>query len=234
LYFHAVSESKSIKNWVEDERPREKMLQKGASALTDAELLAILISSGTPKRSALDLARDVLGLANNQLRDIGRLSVTELQKVKGIGVARAITISAALELGRRRQLSENPDRQSVSNTAVAARMVMPHLQDLSHEVFYVLYLNHNNKLLREEKISSGGYTQTTVDVRMILKSCLLHNASRIIIAHNHPSGSKKPSESDLRLTGQIKEAARLMEIQLIDHIIVAGSEYLSMANEGLI
>jgi DNA repair protein RadC len=234
LYFHAVSESKSIKNWLEDERPREKMQQKGASALTDAELLAILISSGTPKRSALDLARDVLGLANNQLRDIGRLSVTELQKVKGIGVARAITISAALELGRRRQLSENPDRQSVSNTAVAARMVMPHLQDLSHEVFYVLYLNHNNKLLREEKISSGGYTQTTVDVRMILKSCLLHNASRIIIAHNHPSGSKKPSESDLRLTGQIKEAARLMEIQLIDHIIVAGSEYLSMANEGLI
>jgi len=234
LYFHAVSESKSIKNWVEDERPREKMLQKGASALTDAELLAILISSGTPKRSALDLARDVLGLANNQLRDIGRLSVTELQKVKGIGVARAITISAALELGRRRQLSENPDRQSVSNTAVAARMVMPHLQDLSHEVFYVLYLNHHNKLLKEEKISSGGYTQTTVDVRMILKSCLLHNASRIIIAHNHPSGSKKPSESDLRLTAQIKDAARLMEIQLIDHIIVAGSEYLSMADEGLI
>ncbi len=229
-----MSESKSIKNWVEDERPREKMLQKGASALTDAELLAILISSGTPKRSALDLARDVLGLANNQLRDIGRLSVTELQKVKGIGVARAITISAALELGRRRQLSENPDRQSVSNTAVAARMVMPHLQDLSHEVFYVLYLNHNNKLLKEEKISSGGYTQTTVDVRMILKSCLLHNASRMIIAHNHPSGSKKPSESDLRLTGQIREAARLMDIQLVDHIIVAGSEYLSMADEGLI
>ncbi len=229
-----MSESKSIKNWVEDERPREKMLQKGASALTDAELLAILISSGTPKRSALDLARDVLGLANNQLRDIGRLSVTELQKVKGIGVARAITISAALELGRRRQLSENPDRQSVSNTAVAARMVMPHLQDLSHEVFYVLYLNHNNKLLKEEKISSGGYTQTTVDLRMILKSCLLHNASRMIMAHNHPSGSKKPSESDIRLTRQIKEAALLMDIQLLDHIIVAGNEYLSMTDEGLI
>ncbi len=229
-----MSESKSIKNWLEDERPREKMLQKGASALTDAELLAILISSGTPKRSALDLARDVLGLANNELRDIGRLSVTELQKVKGIGTARAITIAAALELGRRRQLSETPDRQSVNNTAVAARMVMPHLQDLNHEVFYVLYLNHNNKLLKEEKISSGGYTQTTVDVRMILKSCLLHNASRMIIAHNHPSGSKKPSESDIRLTGQIKEAARLMEIQLIDHIIVAGNEYLSMADEGLI
>lgn len=229
-----MSESKSIKNWLEDERPREKMQQKGASALTDAELLAILISSGTPKRSALDLARDVLGLANNELRDIGRLSVTELQKVKGIGTARAITIAAALELGRRRQLSETPDRQSVNNTAVAARMVMPHLQDLNHEVFYVLYLNHNNKLLKEEKISSGGYTQTTVDVRMILKSCLLHNASRMIIAHNHPSGSKKPSESDIRLTGQIKEAARLMEIQLIDHIIVAGSEYLSMADEGLI
>jgi DNA repair protein RadC len=234
MYFHAVSESKSIKNWVEDERPREKMLQKGASALTDAELLAILISSGTPKRSALDLARDVLGLANNELRDMGRLSVAELRKVKGIGSARAITIAAALELGRRRQLSENPDRQSVSNTAVAARMVMPHLQDLSHEVFYVLYLNHNNKLLKEEKISSGGYTQTTVDVRMILKSCLLHNASRMIIAHNHPSGSKKPSESDKRLTAQIKDAARLMDIQLIDHIIVAGSEYLSMADEGLL
>ncbi len=229
-----MTETKSIKNWIEDERPREKMQQKGPGALTDAELLAILISSGTARRSALDLARDVLGLVNNGLGEIGKLNIQELRKIKGIGPARAITIAAALELGRRRQLSETPDRVSVSNTATAAKLIMPHLRDLTHEVFYVLYLSHTNKLLREEKLSSGGYTHTVADVRMILKSCLLYNASRIVIAHNHPSGSLKPSESDKKLTLQIKEAAALMDIQLVDHIIIAGNDYVSMLNEGFI
>jgi DNA repair protein RadC len=228
-----MNDSKSIKNWTEDERPREKMMQKGASALTDAELLAILIHSGTTKRSALDLAREVLGLAGNNLREMGRVGPEELQKINGIGPARAITICAALELGRRRQLSDGPDRVSVNNSAQAARIVMPHLQDLSHEVFYVLYLNHASKLVKEERISSGGLTATVADVRMILKNCLLYNASQVVVAHNHPSGSKRPSEADKKLTQKIKESAEVMDIKLVDHIIIAGNEYLSMADEGL-
>ena len=229
-----MSESKSIKNWSEDERPREKMLQKGASALTDAELLAILISSGTREKSAMDLARETLDLAHKNLRELGRLNVRELQKIKGIGQARAITICAAMELGRRRQVSEGPDRTSVNNSAMAAKIIMPHLQDLNHEVFYVLYLNHASRLVREETVSSGGLTATIADTRMILKNCLLYNASQIIVAHNHPSGSKKPSEADRLMTTRLKEAALLMDIKLIDHLIIAGSEYLSMADEGLV
>ena len=226
--------SNSIKNWNEDERPREKMLQKGVAALTDAELLAILISSGTRERSALDLARDILALAHNNLREIGRLTIPELQKVKGIGEVRAITISAAMELGRRRQISDGPERAVINKSMEAARILMPLLQDLNHEVFCVLYLNQASRLLKQEFLSSGGITGTVVDVRMILKNCLLYNANIIIIAHNHPSGSKNPSEADKTITLQLRQAADLMNIKLQDHIIVAGSEYFSMSDEGLI
>jgi DNA repair protein RadC len=226
--------SKSIKNWSEDERPREKMMQKGASALTDAELLAILISSGTREKSALDLAREMLELAHKNLPELGRLNVQELQKIKGIGQARAITICAAMELGRRRQVSDGPDRTSINNSAAAAKIIVPHLQDLNHEVFYVLYLNQASRLLREEKISSGGLTATVADIRMVLKNCLLYNANQVIVAHNHPSGSKKPSDADRALTAKLKEAAALMDIKLVDHLIIAGQEYLSMADEGMV
>ncbi len=229
-----MNESKSIKNWSEDERPREKMLQKGSAALTDAELLAILISSGTRERSALDLARDTLALAGNNLREMGRLNVIELQKIKGIGEARAITICAAMELGRRRQASEGPDRTAVDSSAAAAKLIMPHLQDLRHEVFYVLYLNHASKLLKEETLSSGGISASIADNRMILKNCLLYNASQLIVAHNHPSGSKNASAADIQLTLKLKEAAALMDIKLLDHIIIAGHEYVSMSDEGII
>ncbi len=229
-----MQESKSIKNWSEDERPREKMLQKGAAALTDAELLAILISSGTRERSALDLARDILGLAHNNLRELGRIGIPELQKIKGIGEARAITISAAMELGRRRQVSEGMDRVAVKTSKDAATILLPLLQDLNHEVFCVMYLNQAGRLIRHEFISSGGLTATVVDIRMILKNCLLYNANQLIIAHNHPSGSKKPSDADKKLTLQLREAAELMSITLRDHIIIAGNEYLSMSDEGLV
>jgi DNA repair protein RadC len=232
--FIPMKESNSIKNWVEDERPREKMLQKGAAALTDAELLGILISSGTPKRSAVDLARDILALANNNLRELGRLNVIELQKVKGIGEARGITICAAMELGRRRQISEGVERVVVNKSKEAAQIILPLLQDLNHEVFCVLYLNQACKLLKHELISSGGMTATVVDTRMILKNCLLYNANHMIIAHNHPSGSKRPSEADKLMTTKLRESAALMDIKLIDHLIIAGSEYLSMADEGFI
>jgi DNA repair protein RadC len=229
-----MPENKSIKNWAEEERPREKMLKKGAAALTDAELLAILISSGTIERSALDLARDILGLANNNLQELGRLNVLELKKVKGIGEARAITISAAMELGRRRQVGEGIDRVSINSSRDAAHIIMPLLKDLNHEVFCILYLNHASKYLKHEIISSGGMSSIVVDVRMILKNCLLHNASQIIIAHNHPSGNKRPSEADKKLTMKIRESSAVMDIKLADHIIIAGNEYLSMADEGMI
>ncbi len=226
--------SNSIKNWSEDERPREKMLQKSAAALTDAELLAILISSGTKEKSALDLARDILGLAHNNLQELGKLSISELKKTKGIGEARAITIAAALEIGRRRQISEGLQRSTISKSADAAEIVVPLLQDLNHEAFYVIYLNQSSKVLRYEPISNGGLTATVADIRMILKNALLYNANRIIVAHNHPSGNKQASAADKELTNKLKDAAELMDIKLLDHLIVSGAGYLSMADEGLI
>jgi len=229
-----MNEFKSIKNWSEDERPREKVLQKGMSALTDAELLAILISSGTKEKSALDLAREILDLAHKNLLELGRLSVTELQKVKGIGEARAITICAALEIGRRRQIGEGIDRVKVVSSKDAAALVMPLLQDLNHEAFYVVYLNQANRFIRSEKIADGGMTAAVADTRIILKNALMFNSNSIILAHNHPSGNKTPSEADKVLTMKVKEAARIMDIRLMDHIIIAGSSYLSMADEGLI
>lgn len=226
--------SNSIKNWAEDERPREKMLQKGAASLSDAELLAILISSGTKEKSALDLAREVLGHAHNNLHELGRLGVVELQKTKGIGEARAITIAAALELGRRRQITEGLQRPTITQSADAAEIVIPLLRDLNHEMFCVLYLNQSSRVLRHEMISSGGLTGTVADIRMILKNALLYNANKLIIAHNHPSGNNQPSLADKELTKKLKEAAEWMDIKLLDHLIVAGAGYLSMADEGII
>ncbi|RYE25533.1 MAG: DNA repair protein RadC [Sphingobacteriales bacterium] len=227
-------QTNSIKNWAEDERPREKMLMKGAGSLSDAELLAILISSGTKEKSALDLAREVLEQAHNNIQQLGRLSLVELQKTKGIGEARAITIAAALELGRRRQMSEGLQKPTIGGSADAAEIFLPLLQDLNHEAFCVLYLNHANKVLRHELISHGGMTATVADIRIILKNALLNNANKIIIAHNHPSGNLKPSTADKDLTKKIKEAASWMDIQMLDHQIIAGNSYLSLADEGLI
>jgi DNA repair protein RadC len=226
--------SNSIKNWAEDERPREKMLVKGSAALSDAELLAILISSGTKEKSALDLAREILGHAHNNLHELGRLTVQELKKTKGIGEARAITIAAALELGRRRQVTEGLQRPTITQSADAAEIVMPLLQDLNHEMFCVMYLNQSNRVLRHEMISSGGLTGTVADIRMILKNALLYNANKLIIAHNHPSGNVQPSAADKELTRKLKEAAEWMDIKLLDHVIVAATSYLSMADEGII
>ncbi|MDR3681403.1 MAG: DNA repair protein RadC [Flavipsychrobacter sp.] len=226
--------SNSIKNWSEDDRPREKMLQRTAAALTDAELLTILISSGTREKSALELAREILALAHNNLQELGRLSLAELQKVKGIGEARAITIAAAMELGRRRQLSEGLDRQTFTESKHSAQVVMPLLQDLTYEAMCVLYLNPANRMIRHEIISSGGLTATVADIRVILKNALLNNASSLIIAHNHPSGNKQPSQEDIRLTLKLKDSATLMDIKLLDHIIIAAGNYLSFADEGLL
>lgn len=226
--------SNSIKTWSEDERPREKMLLKGAAALSDAELLAILISSGTKEKSALDLARDILGLAQNNLHELGRLGVLELQKTKGIGEARAITIAAALEIGRRRQMGEALQRTAITQSGDAAEIAIPLMRDLTHEVFCVFYLNQSNKILRYEIISSGGLTGTVADIRIMLKNALLQNANKLIIAHNHPSGNLQPSQADKDLTRKLREAAEYMDIKLLDHLIIAGTNYLSMADEGII
>lgn len=228
-----MSTSNSIKNWSEDDRPREKMLQRGAGALTDAELLTILISSGTKEKSALDLAREVLSLAQNNLQQLGRLNVPDFKKVKGIGEARAITIAAALELGRRRQISEGLQRPSLTDSQQAVEIIAPLLRDLNHEAFCTLYLNGANKLLHYEILSNGGLSGTVADPRIILKNALLHSASSIIVAHNHPSGNLRASQQDKQLTSKLRDSAALMDIKLLDHIIISGNGFLSMADEGI-
>lgn len=229
-----MNQSNSIKNWAEDERPREKLLHKGPPALSDAELLAILISSGTKEKSALDLARDILKQANNHLNDLGRLTVQELQQTKGIGEARAITIAAALELGRRRQIAVGLSKQTITQSKDAAEIFIPLMRDLGHEVFYVLYLSQSSSVIRFENIGKGGLTSTVADIRIILKNALLHSASRLIVAHNHPSGNLKPSKEDIAMTAKLKEAGNLMDIKLLDHLIIGDNNYISMADEGLI
>jgi DNA repair protein RadC len=223
----------SIKAWAEDDRPREKLSQKGAAALSNAELLAILINSGTRRHSALDLAKMVLELADNRLGELGRLSIKELQQTKGIGEARAVTIAAAMELGRRRQSADMLSKPALSCKEDAAEIVLPLLNDLNHEAFCVLYLNQANKLLRHEIISQGGITGTVADVRIILKHALLYNANQLIVAHNHPSGNLQPSAADKTLTTKLQESAAIMDIRLLDHLIIASGRYLSLQEEGL-
>jgi DNA repair protein RadC len=208
------------------------MLHKGPGSLSDAELLAILISSGTRERSAIDLARDILAQAHNNLQELGRLSLKELQQTKGIGAARAIAIAAALELGNRRQSREGLQRRVIQQSKEAAEILMPLLKDYTHEVFCVLYLNQANKFIKHEIISSGGLTGTVADIRIILKHALMNHSNQIIIAHNHPSGSLQPSAADKELTRKLKESAALMDIKLLDHLIVAGTSYLSLNDEG--
>ena len=224
----------SIKNWAEDERPREKLLTKGAGTLTNAELLAILINSGTKQHSALDLARDILKRADNSLQTLGRLGVKELQQTKGIGEARAITISAALELGRRRQMAEGLSRKSITSSANAAEVFIPLMCDLGHEVFYVMHLSQSAGIIRVEHVGQGGLTATVADIRIILKNALLNSASRIIVAHNHPSGNLNPSKEDISMTHKLRDAAALMDIKLLDHLIIGGNNYYSMGDNGLI
>lgn len=224
----------AIRDWQKDEQPREKLRDKGADALSNAELIAILLGTGMSKTSAVDLAKNILNLADNNLHQLGRLGSEELQKVKGIGEAKAITILAAMELSRRRQSAELPAKPKIGSSKDAADILIPLMSDLTHEMFYVLYLSQNNKVERKEAVSSGGRTATVVDSRVILKNALLYNASHIVLAHNHPSGNLNPSQADISLTHKIKDAAALMDISLLDHLIVANNSYYSMADKGII
>ena len=224
----------SIKNWAIDDRPREKMLAKGPESLSNSELLAILIASGNKKQSALDLAKEVLRIGKDNLSELGKISIKELMKIKGIGLAKAITITASLELGRRRQAASSLEKTVIKKSRDIANYLQALFKDYKHEVFAVLFLNRANKINHFEIISEGGITGTVADPRIILKKALEADAVSIILSHNHPSGSLKPSRADEELTNKIKEAAKLLDIKVMDHIIVSDEGYFSFADEGII
>jgi DNA repair protein RadC len=224
----------SIKNWAVDDRPREKLLKKGAAALSDSEILAILIGNGSRKKSAVELAREVMELGKNNLNEVGKLSLKDMMRIKGIGEAKAITLAAALELGRRRQASPLFEKTMVKKSQDIADYLQAHIKDLSVEVFAVVFLNRANKINHFRIISQGGITGTVADPRVILKAALDEEATSIVLCHNHPSGNLKPSQADQVLTSKIKEAAKFLDIQVLDHLIVSEEGYYSFADEGLL
>jgi DNA repair protein RadC len=224
----------SIKQWAKDDRPREKLLINGAENLSNSELLAILIHNGTRTKTAVDLAKEILRLGKDNLNELGKLSIKELMKIKGIGEAKAITIAAALELGRRRQASSPLERAVINTSNDIAQYLQTILKDYRYEVFAVLFLNRANKIKHFEIVSQGGITGTVADPRVILRKALDEDAVSIILCHNHPSGSLKPSRADEELTTKIKEAAKFFDIRIVDHIIVSEAGYYSFADDGIL
>lgn len=224
----------SIKQWAKDDRPREKLLSRGAENLSNSELLAILIHNGSKNKTAVDLGKEILKLGKDNLVELGKLSVKDLMKIKGIGEAKAITIVAALELGRRRQSSASLEKAIVNSSSDIANYLQAALKDYRHEVFAVIFLNRSNKVNHFQIVSEGGITGTVADPRIILKKALEQNAVSIILCHNHPSGSLRPSRADEELTIKIKEAAKFLDIRVLDHIIVSDDGYYSFADEGVL
>lgn len=225
----------TIKQWAEDDRPREKMLNKGVGALSNAELLAILIGSGTQTETAVDLAKRLLQKYSNDLFELGKLSPNELAKqVKGIGKAKAVAISAALELGKRRRLLLPKQLESIKSSTSVAEEFYPIMSDLTHEEFWVLLLNKANKQIGKYKISSGGISSTIVDSRIILKYAIENLASNVVLVHNHPSGSLSPSRDDIELTKKIIIGCKALDIIVLDHIIIGQNKYYSFSDEGLL
>ena len=224
-------EKLTINRWAEEDRPREKMISKGAQALSNAELLAILIGSGSGEDSAVSLMQKVLAAYGDSLDRVGRLSVEELCHFKGIGPAKAITILAACELGRRRAV-EQPERRQVRSASQAYDYFYPLMRDLAVEEFHVLLLNQSSVVIDSVRIGVGGLTETVVDVRVILREALLKRATTLILCHNHPSGNLRPSVYDDRLTRQVQEAAKLLNLNLVDHVIFTDHGYYSYADEG--
>ena len=226
--------STSIKNWAVDDRPREKLLSKGAAALSDSELLAILINNDQKERSAVEIAKEILRLGNNNLNELGKLSLKDFQRIKGIGEAKAITIASALEFGRRRQATSALEKTVIRMSSDIAEYMRAIIKDFTYEVFGVMYLNKANKINHFEIVSKGGITGTVADPRIILKRALEQDATSIVLCHNHPSGNLKPSRADEELTNKIKEAARYLDIRVMDHIIVSDEGYFSFADEGIL
>ncbi|MBB3187926.1 RadC family protein [Microbacter margulisiae] len=225
----------SIKDWKEEDRPREKLIDKGSRALSDAELLAILIGSGNKEESAVELSRRILHQLNNSLDDLGKVDIPFLTKsFKGIGEAKAITILAALELGRRRKLSEATERTKISESQDVFHVFEPLLSDIPHEEFWVLLLNRANKIIGQTRLSQGGTGQTVVEIPQILKFAIDKLATGIIVCHNHPSGNTEPSTQDMQITTKLAEACKIMSISLLDHLIIAHHQYYSFADNGRI
>lgn len=222
----------TIKSLAEDDRPREKLVAKGRQTLSDAELIAILLRSGSRDETALQLAQKLLSSSKNSIHDLAKLQISDLRKFKGVGLTKAVTIAAALELGRRRADSNVLEKSRVLNSQQAFQYIYPRLTDLPHEEFWVLYLNRANLIIRSECVSKGGVSGTLVDVRLILKPAIECLASSIILAHNHPSGNIIPSQHDLLLTRKVKDAAKLMDVNVQDHIIIGENTYYSFSDQG--
>lgn len=224
----------NILSWAEEDRPREKLLLKGKAALSDAELIGILIGSGTRSISAVDLSKLILKKAGNNLNELAKCSVKDLQKFKGIGEAKAIAIVSALELGRRRKESQYLEKPKITCSKDAYEVIKPELLDLPYETFWILLLNRANQVIKKCQISAGGISGTVADPKIIFKAALDNMCSALILVHNHPSGNLKPSTADISLTKKVKEAGSLLEIPVLDHIIFSDNGYLSFADEGLL
>jgi DNA repair protein RadC len=231
---NSVNNKSSIKNWAVDDRPREKMEKHGADVLSNSELLAIIINNGSKEKSALDLAKEILKLSADNLDELGKLSLNDLQKIKGIGIAKAISIAAALEIGRRRSSGELLVRPQVRSSKEIAQYLRTILKDNSSEIFAVLFLNQANKVKNFKIMSKGGITGTVVDPRVILRQALEEGATSLILSHNHPSGNLNPSNADKFLTTKLKEAAAFFDIKILDHIIVSDEGHYSFADGGLL
>lgn len=224
----------SIKNWSQDDQPREKLRDKGKAALSDAELVAILIGSGNREESAVKLCQRILASVDNNLSELGKLSIKQLMEFKGIGEAKAITIVAALELGRRRRGEEALNKKKITSSTSVFELMQPIIGELPHEEFWIVYLNNSNKVIQKHQLSKGGITGTMVDVRLVLKTALEVGATGIILAHNHPSGTLKPSEADKQLTTKLSVAAKSLDIKVLDHLIITEKAYFSFADENIL
>ena len=224
----------NIKSWAEEDRPREKLLNKGAQALSDVELLAILLRSGSREETAVGLAQRVLHGADNNLNELGRQALSTLTRFKGLGETKALTIIAALELGRRRQLTDVKDRPQIRSSRDSYNAISTILADLPHEEFWILMLNRANRIISRERVSMGGVTGTVVDARIVFKRALDMLACSIVLCHNHPSGSLRPSQADIDLTKKMKAAGKTLDILIVDHLIISDEGYYSFADEGIL
>ncbi len=227
-------ENLTIKSWAEEDRPREKLSQQGRRFLSDAELIAILIGSGSRNESAVELSKRILHACNHDLNQLGKLSIQELSKFKGIGEAKAISIIAALELGRRRKDAIAPDQVKVKSSKDVYQAIGSQFEDINHEEFWVLLLNRANKITSKHLISKGGQAGTIADPKIIFNVALENHAAYIIMAHNHPSGNLKPSQADLNLTSKLKSAGQLLDIPVLDHLIISDNGFFSFADEGIL
>ncbi|WP_418508386.1 RadC family protein [Corallibacter sp.] len=224
----------SIKHWSQDDQPREKLRDKGKATLSDAELVAILIGSGNKEESAVELSKRILASVGNNLNELGKLSLKQLMDFKGIGEAKAITIAAAMELGRRRRGEEALERKKITSSISVFELMQPVIGELPHEEFWIVYLNNSNKVIQKQQLSKGGITGTLVDVRLVMKNALELGATGLILAHNHPSGTLKPSEADKQLTQKMKRAGESLDMKVLDHLIVTEKAYFSFADENIL